>query len=67
MIKQFTKDEVIRICEKAGICFAPIARPEDLFDDPQLNQGDYGLLETNFPMAKKRKCRAFRFNSDLTT
>jgi len=55
MIKQFTKDEVIKICDKAGICFAPIACPEDLFDDPQLNQGDYGLLETIFPNGEKTK------------
>jgi crotonobetainyl-CoA:carnitine CoA-transferase CaiB-like acyl-CoA transferase len=55
LIKQFTKEEVITICDTAGICFAPIARPEDLFDDPQLNQGDYGLLETEFPGGEKTK------------
>jgi crotonobetainyl-CoA:carnitine CoA-transferase CaiB-like acyl-CoA transferase len=55
LIKQFTKEEVIEICDTAGICFAPIARPEDLFDDPQLNQGDYGLLETEFPGGEKTK------------
>ena len=55
LIKQFTKEEVIKICDTAGICFAPIARPEDLFDDPQLNQGDYGLLETEFPGGEKTK------------
>jgi crotonobetainyl-CoA:carnitine CoA-transferase CaiB-like acyl-CoA transferase len=49
MIRQHTKQEVIDTCDKAGICFAPIARPEDLFDDPQLNQGAFGLLETLFP------------------
>jgi crotonobetainyl-CoA:carnitine CoA-transferase CaiB-like acyl-CoA transferase len=55
LIKQFTKEEVIKICDTAGICFAPIARPEDLFDDPQLNQGDYGLLDTEFPGGQKTK------------
>ena len=55
MIKQYTKQEVIDICDKAGICFAPIARPEDLFDDPQLNQGDFGLMETTFPSGEKTK------------
>ncbi len=49
MIRQHTKQEVIAICDKAGICFAPIARPEDLFEDPQLNQGAFGLIETLFP------------------
>lgn len=55
LIKQYTKQEVIDICDKAGICFAPIARPEDLFEDPQLNQGALGLLETTFPSGEKAK------------
>jgi crotonobetainyl-CoA:carnitine CoA-transferase CaiB-like acyl-CoA transferase len=55
LIKQYTKQEVIDICDKAGICFAPIARPEDLFEDPQLNQGTLGLLETTFPSGEKTK------------
>ena len=49
LIKRYTKQEVIDLCNAAGICFAPIARPEDLLKDPQLNQGDLGLLETTFP------------------
>lgn len=49
LIKNHTKQEVIELCDAAGICFAPIARPEDLLDDPQLNQGNYGLLQTRFP------------------
>jgi len=55
MIKQYTKAQVIATCDKAGICFAPIARPEDLFEDPQLNQEEYGLLETTFPNGKETK------------
>jgi crotonobetainyl-CoA:carnitine CoA-transferase CaiB-like acyl-CoA transferase len=55
MIEQYTKAQVIAICDKAGICFAPIAKPEDLFDDPQLNQGQPGLLETTLPTGKKTK------------
>jgi crotonobetainyl-CoA:carnitine CoA-transferase CaiB-like acyl-CoA transferase len=31
------KAEVMARCEAAGLPFAPIARPEDLFDDPHLN------------------------------
>jgi crotonobetainyl-CoA:carnitine CoA-transferase CaiB-like acyl-CoA transferase len=45
MIVGFTKDEVIKLCEQAGVTFAPIARPEDLFDDLQLNEGG-SLLTT---------------------
>ena len=48
MTSQLSKAEVIRLCEEAEIPFAPIAHPEDLFEDPQLNQGA-GLLETVFP------------------
>lgn len=40
--------EVIRLCDAAGIPFAPIARPEDLFNDPQL-EGSGSLLETTLP------------------
>ena len=55
MIKKYTKQEVIDTCDRAGICFAPIARPEDLFEDPQLNQGAGPLLETTFPSGVKTK------------
>jgi len=48
MTSQLSKAEVIRLCEEADIPFAPIAHPEDLFEDPHLNQGA-GLLETVFP------------------
>ncbi len=55
MIRQYTKAEAIAICDQAGICFAPIARPEDLFEDPQLNQGPAPLLETLFPSGVRTK------------
>jgi crotonobetainyl-CoA:carnitine CoA-transferase CaiB-like acyl-CoA transferase len=44
----FSKNELISRCEQADIPVAPIARPEDLFNDPQLNQGG-SLLETVLP------------------
>ena len=31
-----TRDEVVAKLERSGLPFAPIARPEDLFDDPHL-------------------------------
>jgi crotonobetainyl-CoA:carnitine CoA-transferase CaiB-like acyl-CoA transferase len=55
MIRNYTKAEVIAICDRAGVCFAPIARPEDLFEDPQLNQGIGPLLETTFPSGVRTK------------
>jgi crotonobetainyl-CoA:carnitine CoA-transferase CaiB-like acyl-CoA transferase len=54
MVRQLTTSEVIERCDQAGVPFAPIARPEDLFDDPHLNQAS-GLLETTFPSGVKTK------------
>jgi crotonobetainyl-CoA:carnitine CoA-transferase CaiB-like acyl-CoA transferase len=34
---QMGKQELMDKCEQLGLPFAPIARPEDLFDDPHLN------------------------------
>jgi crotonobetainyl-CoA:carnitine CoA-transferase CaiB-like acyl-CoA transferase len=48
LMAKLTKAEIISRCEAAEIPFAPIARPEDLFDDPQLNHGD-SLLQTTLP------------------
>lgn len=48
MVRGMTCADVLSRCERAEIPFAPIARPEDLFNDPQLNQG-MGLLETILP------------------
>ncbi len=36
MVAQFTRDEIIAKLENSGLPFAPIARPEDMFDDPHL-------------------------------
>lgn len=36
LIAGFTRDEVIERLEGTGLPFAPIGRPEDLFDDPHL-------------------------------
>ena len=47
-VRQFDKAEVVRRAEAAGVPFAPIARPEDLFEDPQLAAGglvSQGLLD----------------------
>ena len=52
--KTLTKDELFRLCEEAGIPFSPIAKPEELFDDPQLNEGG-GLVETTLPGGVRTK------------
>ncbi len=48
MLAGQTCAEVLARCERADIPFAPIAHPEDLFDDPHLNAG-IGMLETLLP------------------
>jgi crotonobetainyl-CoA:carnitine CoA-transferase CaiB-like acyl-CoA transferase len=44
----YTKAELMAKLEKTGLPFAPIAKPEELFDDPHLNAGD-GLVEVTVP------------------
>jgi crotonobetainyl-CoA:carnitine CoA-transferase CaiB-like acyl-CoA transferase len=44
LLKGFDCAEISRICEAAGIGFAPIQRPDQLFADPQLNQPG-GMVE----------------------
>ncbi|MCP4926943.1 MAG: CoA transferase, partial [Gammaproteobacteria bacterium] len=41
--KQFSKSELMDKLEKTGLPFAPITKPEDLFDDPHLAENE-GLL-----------------------
>jgi crotonobetainyl-CoA:carnitine CoA-transferase CaiB-like acyl-CoA transferase len=36
LVKTFTRDEVIAKLDGTGLPFAPIGRPEDMFDDPHL-------------------------------
>jgi crotonobetainyl-CoA:carnitine CoA-transferase CaiB-like acyl-CoA transferase len=54
VFKTLTSEELFKLCEEAEIPFSPIARPEDLFEDPQLNLGG-GLLETTLPGGIKTK------------
>ncbi len=57
-IAAFTKKEIIEKCEEAAIPFAPIATPEDLFDDVQLNEGG-SLLATTLPDGTETKLPKF--------
>lgn len=45
---QMGQSEVMALLEKAEVPFAPIQRPEDLFDDPHL-KATGGLIETFLP------------------
>ena len=54
MIAYYDLDDVLARCAQAEVPYSPIARPEDLFDDAQLNQGDslIGVTLPNGDMTK---------------
>jgi len=56
------KDELRQRLEKAGIPFAPINKPSELFDDPHLNAG--GLIEVSLPDGQKTKLPALPIEID---
>jgi crotonobetainyl-CoA:carnitine CoA-transferase CaiB-like acyl-CoA transferase len=51
---KMTKQALMDKCEELGLPFAPIAKPEDLFDDPHLNAGG-GLTPVTLPNGTKTK------------
>lgn len=51
---QHTKAELLEICERIEVPFAPVAQTKDLFDDPQLNANGR-MLETRMPNGKMTK------------
>ena len=55
-LKQLDKAALMRALEHSGLPFAPIARPEDLIDDPHLNAG--GLVEVTLADGRKAKLPA---------
>jgi crotonobetainyl-CoA:carnitine CoA-transferase CaiB-like acyl-CoA transferase len=54
MFASLSLEEIIERCEAAKIPFSPIARPEDLFEDPQLNAGN-SLVEVQLPDGRQTK------------
>lgn len=53
-ISRLTRAEAARLAEQANLPFAPVARPEDLFEDPQMNRGG-SLVETELPGGVRTK------------
>jgi len=51
---KMSKQELMAKCDKLGLPFAPIAKPEDLFDDPHLNASG-GLAPVTMPNGIKTK------------
>ena len=52
MFAELDKQTLMARLERAGIPFAPINKPADLFDDPHLNSG--GLVEVTTPQGKAK-------------
>ncbi|MGH8137112.1 MAG: CaiB/BaiF CoA transferase family protein [Steroidobacteraceae bacterium] len=50
----FTKAELIPRLERSGVPFAPIGKPEDLFDDPHLRASG-GLQSTRLPDGRETR------------
>jgi len=48
VFSNFTKQALMERLEKTGLPFAPIAKPEELFEDPHLKQSG-GLLDMTLP------------------
>ena len=53
-LAKLTKAEIMAKADAASVPFAPVAQPEDLFEDPHLKASG-GLLETTLPDGRKTK------------
>jgi len=57
LFKTFTKHELMKKLDQTGLPFAPINKPEDLFNDPHLNESG-GLLKIDIPNGGSTKLPA---------
>ncbi|MBD9589891.1 CoA transferase [Pseudomonas sp. PDM03] len=58
-----SKEQVMALCEKAGLPFSPIQRPQDLFDDKHLNESG-GMAEVTLPDGQSVKVPMLPFEMD---
>ena len=58
-----TKADLMAACERSGLPFAPITKPEDLFDDPHLN-GSGGLTGIHLADGRATKVPTLPFEMD---
>ena len=63
LFRTFTKDDLMKKLDSTGLPFAPISKPEDLFDDVHLNESG-GLLDIEIPKGGKTKLPAMPINMD---
>ncbi len=54
ILKRYTKAELVPILERTGLPFAPIGKPEEMFDDPHL-LANGSLGETTLPDGRKTR------------
>jgi len=57
LVLTYKRDDLIALLDGTGLPFAPIARPEDMFDDPHLNASG-GLEEVTLANGTKTKLPA---------
>lgn len=63
LFRRFTKVELMEKLETTGLPFAPIAKPEELIDDPHLN-ADGGMIEVTLEDGSKAKLPAMPVEMD---
>jgi len=61
--QSFTKADLMQKIETLGLPFAPIGKPEEMFDDPHLNAGG-GLLDMEMEDGKRCKLPALPISLD---
>ena len=60
---RMSKHELMDRCEALGLPFAPIAKPDDLFDDPHLNAAG-GMAPITLPDGKKTRVPSLPIEMD---
>jgi crotonobetainyl-CoA:carnitine CoA-transferase CaiB-like acyl-CoA transferase len=63
LFRTFTREELVNRLEAAGLPFAPIMRPDELFDDPHLNQSG-GLVQVTISAEGKTRLPALPLEID---
>jgi crotonobetainyl-CoA:carnitine CoA-transferase CaiB-like acyl-CoA transferase len=63
VLKTYSKSELLAKLEPLGLPFAPISRPQDLFDDPHLNAAG-GLVEVTLASGQSAKLPALPLEMD---
>jgi crotonobetainyl-CoA:carnitine CoA-transferase CaiB-like acyl-CoA transferase len=60
---KMAKQDLMAVCERAGLPFAPIQRPQDLFDDKHLVESG-GLTDVTLPDGRQVKVPMLPFEMD---